>query len=539
MDNAFSMQAIRPVIIIGSGAAGLSCALRLAEAGRAATIVCKSALVSGSTAWAQGGIASVLGDDDRLDSHIADTCAAGAGLCDPAAVRHVVEHGAEVVRWLQRRGVAFTQDAADPDGQRLHLGREGGHSCRRIVHVADATGHAVASALAERVASEPRITVHEHTCAVDLHVGGTPRRISGVRLLDCKSGRVHDQPASAIVLATGGANQVYQHLSNPKGAPGDGIAMAWRAGCRIANMEFMQFHPTGFYNPGGQSFLISEALRGEGAVLRLPDGSRFMHRFDARGELAPRDIVSSAIHHEMQRLQTNHVLLDITHKDPGFVRSHFPTIHGHCLHAGIDMARAPIPVVPVAHFTCGGILTDLHGRTDISGLYAIGEVACTGLHGANRLASNSLLECLVHARAAAHDLCVRPTAPGATPILLPLPGRAPKAVATRACNRDANPLRRVMWDHVGIVRTTDGLLRAQRYVNDLQPEIEKQFEREPLVLELVEFRNLVTAAGLIIRSALSRQESRGAHRTLDFPHTDKTASPTILDPRAAAARAAS
>ena len=519
------------VLVIGSGAAGLSCALRLADAGHRVVVVCKDHLAGGSTLWAQGGISVVLDAEDSLEAHVRDTLSAGAGLCDETAVRFTVEHGPDCIRWLIDLGVAFTRDEDDPAGQRLHLTREGGHSHRRIVHAADATGHAVATTLAGLAAAHPNIRAREHTVAVDLIVDRQAHRIQGAYLLDIGSGQIEALAARAVVLATGGANQVYLYSSNPHGASGDGIAMAWRAGCRVANMEFMQFHPTGLYHEESRSFLISEALRGEGALLKLPDGGRFMDRFDPRAELAPRDIVARAIDHEMKRLGIRHVLLDISHREPEFIRSHFPSIYQHCLNLGIDITTEPIPVVPIAHFTCGGVHTDLRARTDIEGLYAVGEVACTGLHGANRMASNSLLECLVFAEAAAADLHQRlPTLPN-PPTLKPWD-------ASRASDSDEDvvvahnwlELRTFMWDYVGIVRTSKRLLRAQHRIDLLKREIIESYRNYRITADLLELRNLITVAELIVRSALERHESRGLHYTLDFPQTETDPQPTILTP---------
>ncbi|HEU0196812.1 MAG TPA: L-aspartate oxidase [Nevskiaceae bacterium] len=520
------------VLIIGTGAAGLSCALRLAEAGHPCTVVCKRELASGSTLWAQGGISAVLGPDDTQAAHVQDTLIAGAGLCDETAVRYTVKHGAEVVHWLLDRGVAFTRDENDPTRQRLHLTREGGHSHRRVAHAADATGRAVETTLAELTAANPLITVHEYTMAVDLIVDRGARRVLGAYLLDIHSGEVRAMPARAVVLATGGANQAYLYLSNPDGgSSGDGIAMAWRAGCRVSNMEFMQFHPTGLYHPGSGSFLISEALRGEGAKLKLPDGSRFMDRFDKRAELAPRDIVARAIDHEMKRLGARHVWLDITERGPKFIHTHFPSIQAHCMALGIDITKAPIPVVPIAHFTCGGVVTDLNARTDLDCLYAAGEVACTGLHGANRMASNSLLECLVFARAAANDLCARWDS-----LLDPAPLKPWDASRVSDSDEDVVishnwlELRTFMWDYVGIVRTTKRLLRAQHRLELLHREINEFYKNYRVSSDLLELRNLVLVADLIVRSALGRHESRGLHYTLDYPQTDPQAAPTVLVP---------
>jgi L-aspartate oxidase (EC 1.4.3.16) len=519
------------VLVIGSGAAGLSVALRLAESGHAVHLVCKDDLVGGSTLWAQGGISAVLDAADSLEAHVRDTLDAGAGLCDEAAVREAVKRGPECIDWLIDHGIEFTRDSEDPEAARLHLTREGGHSARRVVHAADATGQAVEHGLAERVRTHPRITVGARSMAVDLIVDRAARRVLGAYILDRASGRIEALAARAVVLATGGANQVYLYSTNQRGASGDGIAMAWRAGCRVANMEFMQFHPTTLYHVESRSFLLSEALRGEGALLRLPDGERFMPRFDARGELAPRDIVARAIDHEMKRLGIKHVWLDISHRPADFIRSHFPNIHAHCLALGIDITREPIPVVPSAHFTCGGVLTDLAGRTDVDGLYAIGEVACTGVHGANRLASNSLLECLAFAAAAAEDLDAR------LPVLAQ-PSPLPPWDASRVSDSDEDvvishnwlELRTFMWDYVGIVRTTKRLLRAQHRIDLLRREIAEFYAHHRVDADLLELRNLVTVADLIVRSALGRHESRGLHHTLDYPETNTQPRPTILTP---------
>ena len=524
------------VLILGSGAAGLSAALRLAEAGHSVSVVSKGTLAGGSTLWAQGGISAVLDEDDSLEAHVQDTLVAGAGLCDEAAVRFTVEHGPDCIAWLVEKGVAFTQEDGEQRGQRLHLTREGGHSHRRIVHAADATGRAVETTLSDLAIAHPNITVIERSVAIDLIVDREARRVLGAYLYDRGSGRIEAVPAKAVILATGGANQVYLYSSNPFGASGDGIAMAWRAGCRVSNMEFMQFHPTTLYHRDSRSFLISEALRGEGATLHVPNpdgsvGERFMARFDARLELAPRDVVARAIDHEMKRLGVKHVWLDISHKPAAFIREHFPSIHAHCLSLGLDITTAPIPVVPSAHFTCGGVQTDLRARTDIAGLYAAGEVANTGLHGANRLASNSLLECLVFAEAAANDLIRE------LPNLAPPPPLEPWD-ESRVSNTDEEvvvshnwlELRTFMWDYVGIVRTSKRLLRAQHRVDLLRREIVEFYRNNRVTPHLIELRNLVTVAELIVRSALLRRESRGLHYTLDFPQTDDVAVPTVLTP---------
>lgn len=506
--------------------------MRLAQAGIHCTVVSKTRLQSGATLWAQGGISAVLDAADSLDAHMQDTVDAGGGLCDPDMVRHIVARGPACIEWLVERGVEFTADIAGPEGSepRLHLTREGGHSFRRIVHAADATGAAVETTLSDLVIAEPRITVREHAFAVDLIRATHDAQVIGAYLMDMHSHEVFPVAAGAVVLATGGANMVYLYSSNPHGASGDGIAMAWRAGCRVANMEFMQFHPTCLYHPSARSFLITEALRGEGAHLKLPDGTRFMHHFDKRGELAPRDVVARAIDHEMKRLGADHVWLDISHRDADFIREHFPSIHGRCAELGIDITQQPIPVVPAAHYTCGGVLTDMHGHTDLDGLYAIGEVACTGLHGANRMASNSLLECLVMAEGAANDIL----------------GRAPRELATTLPPWDASrvtdsdedvvishnwqELRRFMWDYVGIVRTDKRLSRAANRVALLQREIEEFYGNFHISPDLIELRNLVTVADLIVRSAIARDESRGLHYTIDHPERHPEAQWSIVAP---------
>jgi len=523
------------VLVLGSGAAGLSCALRLAQNGHSVTVVSKGSLAGGSTLWAQGGISAVFDEDDSLEAHVRDTLAAGAGLCDEQAVRFTVAHGPACIRWLIEQGVQFTRDEEAAAGERLHLTREGGHSHRRVVHAADATGHAVETTLSSLAAAHPRITVREHCVAVDLILDADRRRVEGAYLFD--HGRVEALAARAVVLATGGANMAYLYSSNPNGASGDGIAMAWRAGCRIANMEFMQFHPTILYHKDQRTFLISEALRGEGALLKLPDGKghageRFMDRFDPRAELAPRDIVARAIDYEMKRLGLDFVYLDITHKPATFIRHHFPSIHARCLELGLDITRQPIPVVPAAHYTCGGVVTDLHGRTDVDGLYAIGEVACTGLHGANRMASNSLLECLVFAESAAGDLhrsaAARP-APG--PLRPWDESRVTDSDEDIVVSHNWQEVRRTMWDYVGIVRTNKRLQRAAHRVALLAAEIQEYYGNYRISADLVELRNLVVVADLIVRSAQARKESRGLHYTLDYPQTLPKATPTVLPGR--------
>jgi len=528
------------VLIIGSGAAGLSLALHLAQAGRQVCVVSKSRLTSGSTLWAQGGISAVLDAADSLENHVRDTLVAGGGLCDEAAVRFTVERGPACIHWLLEQGVQFTRDEDDSSGRGLHLTREGGHSHRRIVHAADATGRAVETTLASLAAAHPNIHVQERTVCVDLvtaHPAGGRRNVCGAYLYNRDTGTVEAIAAKAVALCTGGANQVYLYSSNPFGASGDGIAIAWRAGCRVANMEFMQFHPTCLYHKDSRNFLISEALRGEGALLRLPNpdgspGERFMPRFDERAELAPRDIVARAIDHEMKRLGLRHVLLDITHQPADFIKSHFPSIHAHCLELGIDITREPIPVVPSAHFTCGGVLTDLRARTDVDGLYAIGEVACTGLHGANRLASNSLLECLAFSSAAANDLLqTLDQRQNPAPLQPWDESRVTDSDEDVVVSHNWLELRTFMWDYVGIVRTTKRLQRALHRVELLAREIQEYYGNYRITAHLLELRNLVVCADLIVRSALQRKESRGLHYTLDHPQTLPAAEPTLLEGR--------
>ena len=534
------------VAIVGSGLAGLSVALHLART-RKVAIISKRALQDGASNWAQGGIAAVLDSGDSHDQHIADTLVAGGGLCDEAATRYIVEHGREAIDWLIDQGVPFTRDATAELG--FHLTREGGHSQRRIIHAADATGHAVQVTLEEKVRAHPNITLFEHHCAIDVitsdkvtgkaHGQAAPPvgqpRCYGLYVQDEKTGTVLTFEAEHTVLATGGAGKVYLYTTNPDTATGDGIAMAWRAGCRVSNMEFMQFHPTCLYHPYAKSFLITEAIRGEGGRLLLPPeagaagGTRFMPAHDERGELAPRDVVARAIDFEMKKRGLDYVHLDISDKSPAFLMEHFPTIYARCLELGIDISKEPIPVVPAVHFTCGGVVTDLAGRTDIPGLYAVGETACTGLHGANRLASNSLLECLVIGRACARQIEATPA--------LDIPS-LPAWDESRVTNADEevviahnwDELRRFMWNYVGIVRTTKRLERAQHRIKLLKEEIDEYYRNFRITHDLLELRNLVDVAALIVTSALSRHESRGLHYSRDYPDTLPKALPSVLTP---------
>ena len=523
MTNSQGKHPSFDVLVLGSGAAGLGLALRLADHARVA-VLSKGELAEGSTYWAQGGIAAVLDPADRLDAHVADTFDAGAGLNRPETVRMVVEHAPACIDWLVDLGVPFSRNGEA--AQALHLTREGGHSHRRIAHAEDATGRAIEETLLRHARAHPNIHLFEQRIAVDLitarKLGAGPDRVLGAYILDCDSGQVEIFHAPVVALATGGAGKVYLYTSNPDTASGDGIAMAWRAGCRVADMEFMQFHPTCLYDPRAKSFLISEAVRGEGGRLLLPDGTRFMQRFDPRGELAPRDIVARAIDHEMKRLGLDCVYLDISHRPPEFIAEHFPNIQRRCLELGYDMTREPLPVVPAAHYTCGGVLTDLHGRADIDGLYAIGEVACTGLHGANRLASNSLLECLVFAEAAAQDILRRPAQPPQPPPHIPLwdDSRVTDSDEEVIVTHNWEELRRFMWDYVGIVRTTKRLQRALHRVDLLLGEIDEYYSHFRVNCNLIELRNLAVVAKLIIVSALARQESRGLHYNLDYPDAD-------------------
>jgi L-aspartate oxidase len=512
------------VLVIGSGAAGLSLALRLPEHYSIA-LLSKADLNQGSTFWAQGGMAAVLDNDDTVDSHVQDTLEAGGGLCDPKAVEFTVRNSRRCVEWLVEQGVDFDLG----DDQEFHLTREGGHSHRRIIHAADATGKAISEVLSEKVAAADNIEIFTHRVAVDLVMRNG--RCQGAYILDRQTEKVDLFSAKAVVLATGGASKAYLYTSNPDGASGDGIAMAWRAGCRVANLEFNQFHPTCLYHPEAKSFLISEAIRGEGGKLLLPDGEQFMHRFDEREELAPRDVVARAIDHEMKRLGSDCVFLDISHKPAEFLHSHFPTILGRCKELGIDITRQPIPVVPAAHYTCGGIVVDTNGRTDVEGLYAIGESSCTGLHGANRMASNSLLECIVYAESAAgHIVQTLPAAPEPTTAHPWDETQVTDSDEDVVISHNWDELRRFMWDYVGIVRTNKRLQRAEHRVLLLQAEINEYYSNYKVSNDLLELRNLATVAQLMIGCAISRKESRGLHYTLDYPEQLAQARDTILTP---------
>lgn len=522
---------IHDVLIIGSGAAGLGAALAL-PADYDVAVVSKGHLSQGATNWAQGGIASVLADDDSFDLHEKDTIVAGAGLCHRDTVRFVVERAPGVIAQLERYGIVLTKEEVNGALQ-YHLAREGGHSRRRVVHAADATGRAVQVCLQEELGRRSNITVYENRLAIDLIVAGegAERRCLGVTVLDKSSGEIAPLRARMTILATGGASKVYRHATNPEGATGDGIAMGWRAGCRVANMEFTQFHPTCLHHPGTTPFLITEAMRGEGARLVLPDGTRFMTSYHPLAELAPRDVVSRAIHHEMAAQGIDCVYLDIRHKPADFIREHFPTIHQHLLTLGIDITRDRIPVVPAAHYTCGGIVTDHAARTDIADLYAVGECAFTGLHGANRMASNSLLECLVFAHAAAGSIATGFDR-GRTEASLSSSQTAGQGTAESGLiTKWTDAIRQLMWRYAGIMRSTEGLHQASQELAGLSETLSKALETARLTPELSELRNLVLVADLIIRSALARRESRGLHYIVDYPETDPAqAHDTVLTP---------
>lgn len=519
------------VLVIGSGAAGLTLALNLAGHCKVA-VISKGNLRAGSTWYAQGGIAAVLDNNDSVESHVKDTLVAGAGLCHEDAVDFTVRNSKSAIEWLINLGVNFTRNE---DSENYHLTREGGHSHRRIIHSADATGKAVHTTLLESAQVAKGVELFENYIALDLIRQPDPNskrlRCTGAYVFNRHQDRVELFNAKAVVLATGGASKVYLYTSNPDSATGDGIAMAWRAGCRVANMEFNQFHPTCLYHPKAKTFLITEALRGEGAKLRLPDGTQFMHNFHSLGELAPRDVVARAIDHEMKRLGSDCLYLDISHRTPEFIESHFPTVREKCLEFGIDITKEPIPVVPAAHYTCGGVVVNNNGQTDLMNLYAIGETSFTGLHGANRMASNSLLECIVYARSASESIL-------ASLDTIASPQASPQWDESRVTNSDEDvvishnwdELRRFMWDYVGIVRTHKRLERATHRIKLLQKEINDYYSNYKVSNDLIELRNLAVAAELIIRSAIQRRESRGLHYSLDYPEMSPIAQDTILVP---------
>lgn len=512
----------------------MTLALKLAKHHRI-TMLCKEAPTEGSTYYAQGGVAAVLDEYDSVESHINDTLNAGAGLCHPDVVKFTVERSAETIQWLINLGVNFDTTTQADGSREYHLSKEGGHSYRRVIHAADATGKEIAETLGEQVSMHDNVSILQKHVAVDLitrdKVGLRGKDVVGTYALNLDTGHVELFRARYVVLATGGASKVYLYTSNPDTASGDGVAMAWRAGCRVANLEFNQFHPTCLYHPEAKSFLVTEALRGEGAKLILPNGERFMHNFDERAELAPRDVVARAIDHEMKRLGCDCVYLDITHKDETFINEHFPNIHARCLELGIDMTKEPIPIVPAAHYTCGGIVTNLNGRTDLPNLYAVGECSFTGLHGANRMASNSLLECMVFATAAAEHINQQRLDTGDVT-------RIPSWDETQVTNSDEDviishnwdELRRFMWDYVGIVRTDKRLQRARRRIQLLQQEVTEYYSNYRISNDLIELRNLILVADLMVQCAIRRKESRGLHYTLDYPDLRKEPQDTVLTP---------
>ncbi|HIO92352.1 MAG TPA: L-aspartate oxidase [Leucothrix mucor] len=528
------------VLIIGSGASGLSLALSLPESFSIA-ILSKDTLTEGSTVYAQGGISAVADKNDSIDSHIEDTLNAGAGLCSKDVVRKVITQGPDALRWLLDAGVPFTKDenidSDDIDG--LHLTREGGHSNRRVAHAADASGYAIETTLLEKVKQRENISLFEFHIAVDLITSRKLKLLQrnnlnlGAYVLNRKTKKISIFRAKFTILATGGASKVYLYTSNPDGASGDGIAMAWRAGCRISNMEFMQFHPTCLYHPHAKSYLITEAVRGEGGRLLLPDGTRFMEKYDPRAELAPRDIVARTIDHEMKRLGIDSVFIDISHRSKKFITEHFPNVYATCEKFGYDMSKEPVPVVPAAHYTCGGIVVDDKGQTDIDNLYAIGECSFTGLHGANRMASNSLLECIVYGQFCAEDI-IDKVNNNTTDFDIPEwdESRVTDSDERVVINHNWDEVRRFMWDYVGIVRTTKRLERARTRIEMLLQEIDEYYTNFRITSDLLELRNLAEVARLIIRSAQRREESRGLHYTLDYPEKNPNLEQvnTILDP---------
>ncbi len=532
---------IYDVLIIGSGAAGLSLALSLPENLNIA-ILSKETLTEGSTVYAQGGISAVADNKhDSIQSHIDDTLNAGAGLCSKEVVKNVITQGPEALKWLLDAGVPFTKDEKiNSDGiDGLHLTREGGHTNRRVAHAADASGYAIETTLLEKVKQRKNISLFEYHIAVDLITSRKLKHLQrnnqnlGAYVLNRKTKKINIFRAKFTILATGGASKVYLYTSNPDGASGDGIAMAWRAGCRVSNMEFMQFHPTCLYHPHAKSYLITEAVRGEGGRLLLPDGTRFMEKYDSRAELAPRDIVARTIDHEMKRLGIDSVFIDISHRSKIFITEHFPNVYATCEKFGYDMSKEPVPVVPAAHYTCGGIVVDSVGQTDIDNLYAIGECSFTGLHGANRMASNSLLECIVYGQFCANDIIAKVDKQSNH---FDIPewdeSRVTDSDERVVINHNWDEIRRFMWDYVGIVRTTKRLERARTRIEMLLHEIDEYYANFRITSDLLELRNLAEVARLIIRSAQRREESRGLHYTLDYPekNPDLEQINTILDP---------
>ncbi|MFZ3409454.1 L-aspartate oxidase [Vibrio chagasii] len=523
------------VLVVGSGAAGLSLALRVAEHAKV-IVLSKGPRSEGSTYYAQGGIAAVFDESDSIESHVEDTQIAGAGLCEEDTVQFIAENAKECVQWLIDGGVPFDKDENSTDGQpKYHLTREGGHSHRRILHAADATGMAMQTSLQDNVKNHPNIEIFERHNALDLitedKIGGSKGKVIGAYIWNRNQEHVETVRAKFVVLATGGASKVYQYTSNPDVSSGDGIAIAWRAGCRVANLEFNQFHPTCLFHPEARNFLLTEALRGEGAYLRRPDGTRFMKDFDERGELAPRDVVARAIDFEMKRLGADCMYVDISHKPEEFITAHFPMIHTRLMDLGIDMTKEPIPIVPAAHYTCGGVMVNKDGQTDLQNLYAIGEVSYTGLHGANRMASNSLLECVVYAWSAAKHIVENIEQ---SQLCAELPAWDESQVTNSdeevIIQHNWHELRLFMWDYMGIVRTDKRLERAMRRIQMLQQETHEYYSNFKVSNNLLELRNLLQVAELMVRCAMQRKESRGLHYTLDYPELAEDSGPTILTP---------
>ncbi len=522
------------VLIIGSGLAGLTSALKLADH-KKVLIVSKREILDSSSQWAQGGVAAVMSVDDSIESHVKDTEFVGGGLTDPKVAHFVASHGKEAIQWLTDLNVPFSRDETT---HQFHLTKEGGHSHRRVVHAKDATGKAIQKTLSEKVKAHPNITILENHIAVDLITEKKSLKVEkiksnrclGAYVLNNKTGKVMTVASQETILAAGGVSKVYLYTTNPDVSTGDGVAMAWRAGCRVANMEFIQFHPTCLYHPKAKSFLISEIVRGEGGLLKLPDGSRFMDEYDERGELASRDIVARAIDFEMKKRGIDCVYLDISHKSPDFIKSQFPTIYARCLELGIDITKEWIPVVPAAHYSCGGVMTNLSGQTDLAHLYAIGETAYTGLHGANRLASNSLLECLVFGDAVAKHILHSKIESSSFDLPHWDESRVTDADEEILITHTWNELRRFMWNYVGIVRTNKRLSRALHRIHMLRDEVHEFYTNFKVSHNLIELRNLLQVAELIVESAIARHESRGLHFSRDYPKQLKVAKPTILTP---------
>lgn len=522
------------VLIIGSGLAGLTSALKLADH-KKVLIVSKREILDSSSQWAQGGVAAVMSVDDSIESHVKDTEFVGGGLTDPKVAHFVASHGKEAIQWLTDLNVPFSRDETT---HQFHLTKEGGHSHRRVVHAKDATGKAIQKTLSEKVKAHPNIKILENHIAVDLITEKKSLKVEkiksnrclGAYVLNNKTGKVMTVSSQETILAAGGVSKVYLYTTNPDVSTGDGVAMAWRAGCRVANMEFIQFHPTCLYHPKAKSFLISEIVRGEGGLLKLPDGSRFMDEYDERGELASRDIVARAIDFEMKKRGIDCVYLDISHKSPDFIKSQFPTIYARCLELGIDITKEWIPVVPAAHYSCGGVMTNLSGQTDLAHLYAIGETAYTGLHGANRLASNSLLECLVFGDAVAKHILHSKIESSSFDLPHWDESRVTDADEEILITHTWNELRRFMWNYVGIVRTNKRLSRALHRIHMLRDEVHEFYTNFKVSHNLIELRNLLQVAELIVESAIARHESRGLHFSRDYPKQLKVAKPTILTP---------